>query len=171
MLSPSGPLLDEIVARRLGEDAPVPPYSTDPAAADRLIARLEKSGILLTAERVEETWYCALTVEIGWAREKLATGSGETRETALCRAVANLPSTCRPALATPVAAAAAAATDPDDAAAASGVCLDCGAPLARAHAGSRRCPVCSYRRGRQARVDFEARRRVRKRRSPADPAG
>jgi hypothetical protein len=179
MLPSAGPALDGIVAQRLGDLAQAPNYSTDPAAADRLRARLEKSGILVLAEQSDGAWYCTLSVEMGWARERLATGSGETRELALCRAVFNLPPSVRRAVRDPAeplsfeagaqAATSAAAAQPQPAERAEttepGSCAGCGAPLGRALSGL--CPICSYRRGRQARVDFEARRRIRRRRSPA----
>jgi len=190
MIPEPGRELDENAARQMGDAGPAPAYSTDAAAADRLVRRLEASGVSLVWEREGQWWYCTLSVEVGWARERLAMGSGPTREIALCRAVCNLPSSVRLAAAGRVApeperAASARAPSPTDrkrrehavpaaagpAQAESAVCAECGAPLARAHAGSRFCPVCSYRRGRPARIEFEARRRIRRRRPPAGPGG
>jgi hypothetical protein len=177
MLHGPGPDLDRLIARRLGDSAPEADYSIDPAAADRLLARLEKAGLLLQWERADELWYCTLSGGVG---RRLATGCGSTRELALCRAVSNLPELavpngldpCGPAAERPRRKRAAVARDSAPApaaaqAASSGICADCGAPLPRVRALSRFCPVCSYRRGRQARIDFEARRRERRRRRPA----
>ncbi|HMF09482.1 MAG TPA: hypothetical protein VKJ00_10130 [Thermoanaerobaculia bacterium] len=180
MLHEPGPDLDRLIARRLGDSAPQAEYSVEPAAADRLIARLEQTGLRLQSERADELWYCALSAGTG---QRLATGSGPTRELALCRAVSNLPefavpngsNPCPPAAERPrrkraaVAQAAVPEVSPPAPAqtSSSGVCEDCGAALPRVRALSHFCPVCSYRRGRQARIDFEARRRSRRRRPPA----
>ncbi|HKD10855.1 MAG TPA: hypothetical protein VKE50_02225 [Thermoanaerobaculia bacterium] len=175
MLHGPGPDLDRLIARRLGDSAPEADYSVDPAAAERLLARLEKTGLGVQLEHADELWYCALSVRTG---QRLATGSGPTRELAFCRAVTNLPApvasensppcgppaerTRRKKAALPEGSAPA----PIEAAAGK-ACADCGGPLPRVRALSRFCPVCSYRRGRQARIDFEARRRNRRRRPPA----
>jgi hypothetical protein len=178
MLPGPGPDLDHLVARRLGDSAPEADYSVDPTAADRLIARLETSGLLIQWERADELWYCTLA---GRAAQRLATGSGTTRELALCRAVSHLPADAAPGGADPCGRPAGrtrrkrvppsidsapipAAQAKDHTARA---CEDCGAPLPRVRALSRICSVCSYRRDRQARIDFEARRRNRRRRPPA----
>jgi hypothetical protein len=91
MLPGPGRNLDQMVARALGEDGKAPPYSTDAAAADSLKTRLEQGGISLSFETAGQQSYCTLWVEIGWVRERMATGSGPTPEMALCRAVVNLP--------------------------------------------------------------------------------
>jgi hypothetical protein len=92
MLQKPGAALDREVARKLGEEGRGPaPFSTDLPAAERLIARLERSGIFTECERDGSVWYCALLTDIGKVRERLATGAGATRPEALCRAVVNLP--------------------------------------------------------------------------------
>jgi hypothetical protein len=92
MLQEAGPGLDREVARRLGEDRPpAAGYSTDPAAADRLISRLEENAIIITWIEAEPFWYCTLAVSVSGVRERIATGAGPTRPLALCRAVVNLP--------------------------------------------------------------------------------
>jgi hypothetical protein len=83
MLQEAGPGLDREVSRRLGEDrTPAAGYSTDPAAADRLISRLEERAFFVTWIEAEPFSYCTLAN---------ATGAGATRPLALCRAVVNLP--------------------------------------------------------------------------------
>ncbi len=78
--------------RRLGEPAHRSTrYSTDESAYDQLVARLARSEILTACERVGNTWYCTLSCAAGKGRERLATGAGPTRSSALCRAVLNLP--------------------------------------------------------------------------------
>ena len=92
MLPEAGPVLDKEIARRLGEEqTPAAGYSTDLAAADRLISRLEESAIFVTWIHAKPFWYCTLAVSVSGARERIATGTGETRPLALCRAVVNLP--------------------------------------------------------------------------------
>lgn len=92
MIRGADPNLDRDVARRLGEEGSrVAPYSTDPAAAGRLAARLKERGIFVTAESVDKVSYCTLWVGVEDRRERLATGSGKTESEALCRAVLNLP--------------------------------------------------------------------------------
>jgi hypothetical protein len=92
MLQEAGPGLDSEVARRLGEDrAPPAGYSTDPAAADRLISRLEESSLLVTWIEATPLWYCTLAISSSGVRERIATGTAATRPLALCRAVVNLP--------------------------------------------------------------------------------
>ncbi len=92
MLQKPGADLDREVARRLGEEGPeIAPFSTDARAAEQLIARLEQSGLFTECERAGTLWYCTLSTDIGKARERLATGAGETRPAALCHAVVNLP--------------------------------------------------------------------------------
>lgn len=92
MLQKPGADLDREVARRLGEEGPeFLPFSTDPQAAGRLTARLERIGVFAQCERDGSVWYCTLWIEIGKTRERLATGAGASRPEALCRAMANLP--------------------------------------------------------------------------------
>jgi hypothetical protein len=92
MLQEAGPGLDREVSRRLGEDrTPAAGYSTDPAAADRLISRLEESAFFVTWIEAEPFSYCTLAISFSGVRERIATGAGATRPLALCRAVVNLP--------------------------------------------------------------------------------
>jgi hypothetical protein len=92
MLQEAGPGLDREVARRLGEDRTLAAgYSTDPAAADRLISRLEESAIFVTWIKARPFWYCTLAIPVSGVRERIATGMAATRPLALCRAVVNLP--------------------------------------------------------------------------------
>ena len=91
MLQEPGPDLDHEVARRLGEEGLTLSYSTDLRAADELTARLAKLKVVAVCERFGTLWYCALSIDFGHARERLATGTGKTRPLALCRAVMNLP--------------------------------------------------------------------------------
>ena len=92
MLQEAGPGLDREVARRLGEDrTPAAGYSTDPAAADRLISRLEESAFFVTWIQAKPFWYCTLAISFSGVRERIATGTAATRSLALCRAVVNLP--------------------------------------------------------------------------------
>ena len=92
MLQDAGPGLDREVTRRLGEDrTPAAGYSTDPAAADRLISRLEESAIFITWIHAKPFWYCTLAISVSGVRERIATGTAGTRPLALCRAVVNLP--------------------------------------------------------------------------------
>ena len=92
MLHDPGADLDREVARRLGEEGlEVAPCSTDPRAADGLIARLEQHGIFAECERAGSLWYYTLSTSVGRVRERISTGAGSTRPAALCRAVVNLP--------------------------------------------------------------------------------
>jgi hypothetical protein len=92
MLQEAGPGLNGEVARRLGEDrTPAAGYSTDPAAADRLISRLEESALFVTWIEAKPFWHCTLAISSSGVRERIATGTATTRPLALCRAVVNLP--------------------------------------------------------------------------------
>jgi hypothetical protein len=92
MLQEAGPGLDREVARRLGEDrTPAAGYSTDSAAANRLISRLEESAFFVTWIQAKPFWYCTLAISFSGVRERIATGTAATRPLALCRAVVNLP--------------------------------------------------------------------------------
>jgi len=162
-----GPSLDGEVARRLGESGPrIPPYSTDEAAADELTARLEERGLFATCESSDGVWYATLWLGAGEKRERLATGSGETRPSALSRAVVNLPA--ERLLGQPSAAPKAAAGGPTDSADPpfeKGLCQGCGVPLPiRGRTVPRYCPVCSYRLTKPAQIAFEAESRSPERR-------
>ncbi len=92
MLQDAGPDLDREVTRRLGEDRTrAAGYSSDPAATDRLVSRLEENAIFITWMQVKPFWYCTLATSSSGVRERIATGMAETRPLALCRAVVNLP--------------------------------------------------------------------------------
>jgi hypothetical protein len=147
MIPEAGPALDVEVAMRLGgAGKPDPLYSTDPAVADQLIARLGQESVFAACEQVDDLWYCVLTADVAGVRQRIASGSGETRSLALCRAVVHLPP--RPC------------GDTSDAANPSvfvkGLCQECGAALEKGvRSQARFCPVCAYRRGRAAHAAFE----------------
>jgi hypothetical protein len=168
MIYGAGPNLDNEVARRLGDEAPpAPPYSTDPTAADQLTARLEGHGISQTCESVQGVWYCTLWIPIAGQKERLATGSGETRPLALCRAVVNLPGGRL------VVGGSTGARDDTPAIGREplfekGMCQQCGTALASGgRAVARLCPVCSYRLAKPAQIAFEQRGHARRRRRPS----
>ncbi|HYR45712.1 MAG TPA: hypothetical protein VER78_01810 [Thermoanaerobaculia bacterium] len=147
MIPEAGPALDVEVARRLGgAGKPEARYSTDPAAADPLIARLGRKSVFAACEKVADLWYCVLTADVAGVRQRIATGSGETQSLALCRAVAHLPLRQGP--------------DPSDGGSPSasqrGLCQECGAALEKSvRSQARFCPVCAYRRGKAAHAAFE----------------
>jgi hypothetical protein len=161
MIPEAGPALDTEVAERLGDA--VPPdvrYSTDPAVADRLVARLGEESVLAMCEQVDELWYCVLTADVAGVRQRIASGSGETRSLALCRAVVHLP--LRPR------------TDSSDGANPpvfeKGLCQECGAALEKGiRSQARFCPVCAYRRGKAAHAAFELARHSGRRRRVGRP--
>jgi hypothetical protein len=147
MVPEAGPALDLEVARRLGGAAkPEARFSTDPAAADQLIARLERESVFAECEQADGLWYCVLTADVAGVRERIATGSGETQSLAVCRAVAHLPLR--------------QGTDPSEGSTPSafprGLCQECGAALEKGvRSQARFCPVCAYRRGKAAHAAFE----------------
>jgi len=91
MMIDAGPDLDRLIERKLNGDAKkrTPPYSTSEKAANRLLRRLEMQDMPCTIEHVDGMWYCIFWVQSDRSRERLATGSGETRALAIARAVLN----------------------------------------------------------------------------------
>jgi hypothetical protein len=151
----------------LGKSGPrIPPYSTDEAAADELTACLEECGLFATCESSDGVWYGTLWSGAGEKRERLATGSGETRPAALSRAVVNLPAerlSRQPSVAPR--AAADSQPPPADPPFEKGLCQGCGVPLPiRGRTVPRYCPVCSYRLTKPAQIAFEAESRSPERR-------
>jgi hypothetical protein len=160
MIPEPGPALDAEVAKRLGEaDSPEARYSTDPALCDRLVARLEQEAVFAACEQVDDLWYCVLTADVAGVRQRIATGSGETRSLALCRAVVHLP----------LRQSSDSSEGGNSSVLDKGLCQECGASLEKGvRSQARFCPVCAYRRGKAAHAAFELtrhsgrRRRVRR---------
>jgi hypothetical protein len=127
-----------LFGRRIEGDPPA--YSTDELAAERLRERIEACGIIrCTFERWEGAWYCIWwSIREGAPKERIASGSGDTRALAFCRASVNLPSWVVPVeLLGPVQAGEPRA------------CASCGSEermRGRARA-VRLCNVCSWRAG------------------------
>jgi hypothetical protein len=92
MLDPAGPDLDRKIAACLSGEVRkrVPSYSTDDRAADRARQSLAEEGLTLELEESGGLWYCACRSGEGGVIRLLATGSGETRALAICRAILNL---------------------------------------------------------------------------------
>jgi hypothetical protein len=156
MIPEAGPELDTAVAERLGDAvSPDVGYSTDPAVADRLVARLARESLFATCEQVNNLWYCILTTDVAGVRQRIASGSGETRSLALCRAVVHLP--LRPRTES--------SDGPNLSVFEKGFCQECGAPLEKGvRSQARFCPVCAYRRGKPAHAAFEMTRHSGRRR-------
>jgi hypothetical protein len=91
MMIDAGQDLDRQIERKLNGDAKkkTPPYSTSEKAASRLLRRLEMQDMPCSIEQVDSTWYCTLWIVLPKGRERLATGSGETRALSVARAVMN----------------------------------------------------------------------------------
>lgn len=91
MLKDAGPDLDRQIERKLNGDAKkkTPPYSTSEKAANRLLRRLEMQDMPCSVEQIDGVWYCTFWIVFESSRERLSTGSGETRELAIARAVMN----------------------------------------------------------------------------------
>jgi hypothetical protein len=91
MLLEAGPDLDRLIERKLNGDAKkrTPPYSTSEKAANRLLRRLELQDMPCSVERIDDVWYATFWILLGDSRERLSTGSGETRALAIARAVQN----------------------------------------------------------------------------------
>ena len=90
MMNEAGPDLDRQIERKLNGDAKkkTPPYSTSEKAASRLLRRLEMQDMPCSIEQIDGVWYCTFWIVLD-SRERLATGSGETRALAIARAVMN----------------------------------------------------------------------------------
>ncbi|MEO8191324.1 MAG: hypothetical protein ABI682_13360 [Acidobacteriota bacterium] len=91
MMTSAGPDLDRQIEKKLNGDAKkrTPPYSTSEKAANRLLRRLEMQDMPCTIEEVDGSWFCTFWIVLPNSRERLSTGSGETRALAVARAVMN----------------------------------------------------------------------------------
>ncbi len=91
MMNDAGPDLDRKIERKLNGDAKkrTPPYSTSEKAANRLLRRLEMQDMPCSIEQIDGIWYCTFWIVFENSRERLSTGSGETRALAIARAVMN----------------------------------------------------------------------------------
>lgn len=91
MMNSAGPELDRQIEKKLNGDAKkkTPPYSTSEKAANRLLRRLEMQDMPCTIEEIEGAWFCTFWILLQNGRERLSTGSGETRALAIARAVMN----------------------------------------------------------------------------------
>jgi hypothetical protein len=156
MVNDPGPELDRLIERKLNGDAKkkTPPYSTSEKAANRLLRRLEMQDMPCSLEAIDGIWYCTFWVVFGDRRERLSTGSGETRALAIARAVMN----ARLGMGASLSAASdmtsrllwssAAASASSDSAP---VCAGCGVslPTRNREATNRFCTVCSWRSGKE----------------------
>jgi hypothetical protein len=152
MMIDAGPDLDRQIERKLNGDAKkkTPPYSTSEKAASRLLRRLEMQEMPCTVEQIDSTWYCTLWIVLPKGRERLATGSGETRALAVARAVMN----ARLGMGATLSATGEAvsrrvlwATGGPAPSSATMTCEGCGVSLATRNreASNRFCTVCSWR--------------------------
>ena len=159
MIPEPGPALDGEVAQRLGETwSSDVRYSTDLGLADRMLSRLSERALFASLEQVDGVWYCILAADVGSIRQRIASGSAETRSLALCRAIVHLPAGQSLASAQPVSPAA------------KGFCQECGAALEKGvRSQARFCPVCAYRRGKAGHVAFERTRQSHGRRRAGRP--
>ncbi|MEP6768062.1 MAG: hypothetical protein ABJC61_05295, partial [Acidobacteriota bacterium] len=62
---------------------------TSEKAANRLLRRLEMQDMPCTIEEIDGVWFCTFWIILPGSRERLSTGSGETRALAIARAVMN----------------------------------------------------------------------------------
>jgi hypothetical protein len=157
MVNDPGPELDRLIERKLNGDAKkkTPPYSTSEKAANRLLRRLEMQDMPCSLEEIEGIWYCTFWIVFADRRERLSTGSGETRALAIARAVmnarlgmgANL-STAKPDVTSRMLRAQSSGTSSAEPAP---VCAGCGVslPTRNREAANRFCTVCSWRAGKQ----------------------
>jgi hypothetical protein len=157
MVNDPGPELDRLIERKLNGDAKkkTPPYSTSEKAANRLLRRLEMQDMPCSLEEIQGIWYCTFWIVFGDRRERLSTGSGETRALAIARAVMNArlgmgaslsagtPDMTSRMLWSHVAASSSSDTAP--------TCAGCGVslPTRNREATNRFCPVCSWRSGKE----------------------
>lgn len=151
MLSSAGPELDRQIERKLNGDAKkkTPPYSTSEKAANRLLRRLEMQDMPCTIEEIDGVWFCTFWIILPGSRERLSTGSGETRALAIARAVMN----ARLGMGASLSSAAESVSSrlhwahSGGAADASRTCDGCGAelPSRNREAANRFCTVCSWR--------------------------
>jgi hypothetical protein len=157
MVNDPGPELDRLIERKLNGDAKkkTPPYSTSEKAANRLLRRLEMQDMPCSLEEIEGIWYCTFWIVFGDRRERLSTGSGETRALAIARAVMNARlgmgaslSAATPDMTSRMLWSHVAASSSSDAAP---TCAGCGVslPTRNREAMNRFCTVCSWRSGKE----------------------
>jgi hypothetical protein len=156
-LQSAGAELDRLIERKLNGDAKkrTPPYSTSEKAANRLLRRLEMQDMPCTIEQIDGVWYCTFWIAFPGSRERLSTGSGETRPLAIARAVMNarlgmdagLSARTRGESSRVHWAHLAASLDPG-----TRTCAECGAslPSRNREASNVYCTVCSWRVSRRA---------------------
>lgn len=151
MLNGPGPVLDRLIERKLNGDAKkrTPPYSTSEKAASRLVRRLEMQDMPSTVVEVDGVWYCTLWIVFGTTRERLSTGSGETRALAIARAVVNARLGMGPSLSNPAETAVRRVRWPRAGLlpAEERTCAGCGVglPSRNREAKNLYCTVCSWR--------------------------
>jgi hypothetical protein len=154
--------LDREVAARLGrERSCAAGYSTRPGVADRVLADCEECGLFWQIEQSFGLWYCILSRRRDGS-DRLATGSGETRELAVCRAFLNLPAgVIQPTL--PAKSSSSPAVLRHGVALAVAPCENCGSelPTKGRTATFRVCAVCSWKRSKRIQEAFEQTRKSR----------
>ena len=156
MVKDPGPELDRLIERKLNGDAKkkTPPYSTSEKAANRL-RRLEMQDMPCSLEKIEGIWYCTFWIVFADRRERLSTGSGETRALAIARAVMNarlgmgasLSSATPDVTSRMIWSQGSGGASPESAS----TCAGCGVslPTRNREAANRFCTVCSWRAGKQ----------------------
>jgi len=154
MLLEAGPDLDRLIERKLNGDAKkrTPPYSTSEKAANRLLRRLELQDMPCSVERIDDVWYATFWIVSGDSRERLSTGSGQTRALAIARAVHNARLGMDASLSsTRSAASSRVHWSRVGVAAEKRACASCGATLPNRNreASNVRCTVCSWRKSRE----------------------
>jgi hypothetical protein len=175
MVNDPGPELDRLIERKLNGDAKkkTPPYSTSEKAANRLLRRLEMQDMPCSLEEIGGIWYCTFWIVFADRRERLSTGSGDTRALAIARAVMN----ARLGMGASLSAATPDVTSRMLWAQGSGnssvepapTCAGCGVslPTRNREAANRFCTVCSWRAGKQM---LAAGGRRERERAPETPA-
>lgn len=163
-LEAAGTVLDRLIERKLNGDAKkrTPPYSTSEKAANRLLRRLELQDMPCTIEQIDGVWFCTFWIVFPGSRERLSTGSGETRPLAIARAVMNARLGMDASLSAPTHGAASrvhwmhlgASLEPETRA-----CAGCGAslPTRNREASNVYCTVCSWRASRRSSSSVAAR--------------
>ena len=77
----------------------VPAYSTDAAAAELVIAKLQSPTLRCALERIDDKWICVWWGKIvgkrGDKSERLSMSTASTRALAICRSALNLPASRR----------------------------------------------------------------------------
>jgi len=157
MVNDPGPELDRLIERKLNGDAKkkTPPYSTSEKAANRLLRRLEMQDMPCSLEEIEGIWYCTFWIVFGDRRERLSTGSGDTRALAIARAVMNARlgmgaslSAATPDMTSRMLWSHVSSSSSSDSAP---TCAGCGVslPTRNREATNRFCTVCSWRSGKQ----------------------